>query len=106
MKPDVKVIHDQSIVTNSTSIDSWEAEQLLRKYGYTNTNNSDGQIPTTTENDLTFEEMVAKEEERIRIERLSRKNVDPNIETRYSTDEETGFSFKVEIKSDMPIPKY
>lgn len=113
-KPEVKIIQNQEEQTNnSPNIDSWEAEQLMRKY-----NISNSEIPIENKNDLTFEEMVAQEEMRLKNEQIKREQQlrGPNpttfdgkngyySETTYGTDSDTGFSFKIEITSDMNIPK-
>ncbi len=113
-KPEVKIIQAQEEQTNNVpNIDSWEAEQLKRKY---NISNSD--IPIEKKNDLTFEEMVTQEEMRLKNEQIKRdqqlRGPKPTTfdggngyysETTYSTDSDSGFSFKIEITSDMNIPK-
>jgi hypothetical protein len=63
--------------------------------------------------------MLAQEEQKRKEELLRRqqKMSGPNpitfngnngydSEVKYSTDEDTGFGFKIEISSDMKIPKY
>jgi hypothetical protein len=122
MKPDVRIIQNQQTEINqSPQIDSWEAEQLMRKYGYKNPTNSptDSHNPIETDEGLTFEEMIAREDAKIRNEKLQRTNK-PNsqgpvsfdgrggyyTETRYGSDEDSGYGFKVQVTSDMPITKY
>lgn len=113
-RPEVKVVQSQQIETNENpNIDSWEAEQLLRKYGYNQTE----QPQTTPSNNMTFEEMVAQEEAKRRNEQMKREQQmrGPKpisfggdqyySDTTYGTDSDTGFSFKIEITSDMNIPK-
>ena len=104
-KPEVRIVQNQEIQNTNPNIDSWEAEQLLRKYGYSQESN-----PQTTQPGLTFEQMVAQEEERIKNDKIKRQQVIDNYngyrtETTYSTDEESGFSFKIQISTDMSIPK-
>ncbi len=112
-KPEVKIIQSQEETTSPANIDSWEAEQLLRKYGYSN----QSEIPATPapipnpDANLTFEEMVARQEAKKREEeagrRASRTNPQNDYsEVKYSSDEDTGFSFRIEINSDMKLPKY
>jgi hypothetical protein len=118
-KPEVRLIQSQQIETNENpNIDSWEAEQLLRKYGYQNTQSTpvDDLPHTTTNQELTFEEMIAKEEARLRAEEMRRKQANgPKpisfdgqngyyTETRYGSDDDSGYGFKIQITSDMPIP--
>lgn len=119
-RPEVRIIQNQEEISQPANIDSWEAEQLLRKYGH-----QPQQFSTREEQpvhnhsmDLTFEEMIAQEEMRLREEeqrRISRmqgprpttfggNNYD--AEVKYGTDEDTGFNFKIEITTDMKLPKY
>jgi hypothetical protein len=113
-RPEVKVVQSQQIETNENpNIDSWEAEQLLRKYGY----NQSEHTQTQPSNNMTFEEMVAQEEAKRRNELMKREQQmrGPKpisfggdqyySDTTYGTDSDTGFSFKIEITSDMNIPK-
>lgn len=117
MKPEVRIIQDQQTEINETpQIDSWEAEQLMRKYGYKNTEDSYNVIET--DEGLTFEEMIAREDAKIRNEKLQRNKSNSQgpvsfdgrggyyTETRYGSDEDSGYGFKVQVTSDMPIPKY
>lgn len=110
IRPEVRVIQSQEEEIRPAQIDSWEAEQLLRKYGY-----SQEEVKQITPEDnsrgLTFDEMVAREEARLAEER-SKRHQPPtsrygyHTETRYSTDEDSGFGFRIEVKTDMQIPKY
>lgn len=120
-RPEVRIIQNQEETTQPANIDSWEAEQLLRKYGH-----QPQQFTTREEQpvhnpsmDLTFEEMVAqheaklKEEEQRRIARIQGPkpttfggNRGYDAEVKYGTDEDTGFNFKIEITTDMKLPKY
>lgn len=126
MRPEVRLIEPQSEQSAPANIPSWEAEQLLRKYGYDNQQftNRPQQIqePTTVDPNvnLTFEEMIAQEEarqreeaERQRLRQQQQMGPKPmtfngqngyESEVRYSSDD--GFSFKVEITTDMQLPKY
>jgi hypothetical protein len=117
-RPEVRLVQNQQVETNENpNIDAWEAEQLLRKYGYQN----DQSIvpPNTTQNSeqgLTFEEMIAQEEARLKSEEIRRKQANgPKpisfdgqngyyTETRYGSDDDSGYGFKIQITSDMPIP--
>jgi len=119
-KPEVRIVQGQEEhINNNPQIDSWEAEQLMRKYGYQNTSYSTNDQPYTVDtNDLTFEEMVKQSEEKENQDRL-RKQQQMNgpkpisfdgrngyhSQTTYETDSDTGFGFKIEITSDMNIPK-
>jgi hypothetical protein len=61
-KPKVNLIEDQKIDTTITDVTGYEAEQLLRKYGYQPQQFSTREEPQQQNNinhGLTFEEMVA-----------------------------------------------
>ena len=118
-RPEVRVVQNQQIETNdSPNIDSWEAEQLLRKYGYQSSSNNTNIPETNIDNGLSFEEMVAQEEMRLKNEKIKREqqirgpkpiSFDGRngyySETTYGSDSDSGFSFKIEVTSDMNIPK-
>lgn len=116
-RPEVRIIQDQDIQVNTNpQIDSWEAEQLMRKYGYQN--NQLNQEPQADQTGLSFEEMVRQAEDKEIYDRL-RKEQQMNgskpisfdgrngyhTQTTYETDSDTGFGFKIEITTDMNIPK-
>lgn len=119
-RPEVRIVQGQEEhINNNPQIDSWEAEQLMRKYGYQNTSYSSNEQPQPVEQpELTFEEMVRQAEEKEIYDRL-RKEQQVNgpkpisfdgrngyhTQTTYETDSDTGFGFKIEITSDMNIPK-
>lgn len=120
-RPEVRLIQGQQVETNENpNIDSWEAEQLLRKYGYQNTQYSTNQEPqASVDNGLTFEQMIAQEEARIKGEEMRRQQQmngpkpisfdgrnGYHTETKYGSDDDSGYGFKIQITSDMPIPKY
>lgn len=119
-RPQARII-DQQHVESQREITGWEAEQILRKYGHqphqhSSLSDNDQSVQDTSK---TFEEMLQEQEAKLR-EEVERKRQLQNAprpatfdgsrgydsETRYSTDEETGFGFKIEISSDMKIPKY
>jgi hypothetical protein len=118
-RPEVRVVQSQQIETNDNpNIDSWEAEQLLRKYGYQSSSNNTNIPETNVDNGLSFEEMVAQEEIRLKNEQMKRdqqmRGPKPisfdgrngyYSETTYGSDSDSGFSFKIEVTSDMNIPK-
>ena len=120
-RPEVRVIQDQDIqINNNPQIDNWEAEQLMRKYGYQNNQYSSNQeTPIQQDSGLTFEQMLAQEESRIREEKIRREQQlngpkpisfdgrgGYHTETKYGSDDDSGYGFKIQITSDMPIPKY
>ena len=119
-RPEVRIVQDQEVQSNQNpNIDNWEAEQLLRKYGYKPESTNSFQQPQQVEQPgLTFEEMIAQEENRINQERMRKEqqmrgpkpvSFDGRngyySQTSYGTDDDSGFSFKIEVTSDMNIPK-
>ena len=120
-RPEVRIIQGQEEqINNNPQIDSWEAEQLMRKYGYQNTSYSSNEpMPESKPmNELTFEEMVKQAEEQEIYDRLRREQQmngpkpisfdggnGYHTQTTYETDSDTGFGFKIQITSDMNIPK-
>ena len=119
-RPEIRIIQNQEEQTSPANIDSWEAEQLLRKYGHQPQQFSTREeAQQNVDNGLTFEQMVAQEEARLRDEELRRRarmngprpttfdgSRGYDSEIKYSSDEDTGFGFKIEITTDMKIPKY
>ena len=119
-RPEVRIVQGQEEhINNNPQIDSWEAEQLMRKYGYQNTSYSSNEPSQPVEQPgLSFEEMVRQAEEKESQDRL-RKQQQMNgpkpisfdgrngyhTQTTYETDSDTGFGFKIQITSDMNIPK-
>lgn len=119
-RPVARVI-DAQHVESEREITGWEAEQLMRKYGH-----QPEQFSTFTEpqqsieqQGLTFEEMVRQAEEKEINDRLRReKQMNAprpttfdgrngyDSEIKYASDEDTGFGFKIEISTDMKIPRY
>jgi len=118
-RPQARIIDTQH-VESEREISGWEAEQILRKYGHQPQHHSSIPEPESPrEITLTFEEMVAKEEQKRKDEILRNQQrmngTNPitfdgrngyDSEIKYSQDEDTGFGFKIEISSDMKIPKY
>lgn len=120
-RPEVRIVQGQEEqINNNPQIDSWEAEQLMRKYGYQNTSYSSNEpMPESNPmNELTFEEMVKQAEEQEIYDRLRREQQmngpkpisfdgrnGYHTQTTYETDSDTGFGFKIQITSDMNIPK-
>jgi hypothetical protein len=118
-RPQARII-DQQHVESEREITGWEAEQILRKYGQdTQQYSSIPQQPVDPTQNMTFEELMALEDQKRRDEeskRQQRLNGPRPItfngekgydsEVKYGQDEDTGFGFKIEISSDMKIPKY
>jgi len=119
-RPEVRVISSQTIETNVTEIDSYEAANLLAKYGYSN----QPQIPqpkpidTQVDNNLTFEEIVKKEQQEREAEQrrhMERQQQIRNTPKPYTFDSnnvsysnngvvsEDGINFRVTVVSDIGI---
>lgn len=119
-RPNVRFVQQQEEFNNEVHIDTWEAEQLLRKYGHKTEYSTYTQpIDPLNVNDLTFDEMVAKQAEidKRERERLSQRQNGPkpvtfngergyNSEIKYASDADTGFGFKIEVSTDMNLPRY
>ena len=119
-RPQVIIVQSQEEQTTPANIDSWEAEQLLRKYGHQPQQFSTREEPQQpVDNGLTFEQMVAQEESRLKEEEMRRQQrmYGPkpttfdgingyDSEVKYTSDDDTGFGFKIEITTDMKIPRY
>ena len=119
-RPQARII-DQQHVESEREITGWEAEQILRKYGHQPEHHSSIPFQNEINPDAakTFEELLAEQQAKLQAEEQRKRQLQsgprPNTfdgsrgydsEIRYSTDEETGFGFKIEISSDMKIPKY
>ncbi len=121
MERPVARIIDAQHVESEREITGWEAEQLMRKYGHQPEQFST--FPTeqqpVEQPGLTFEEMVAQHESKLREEEMRRKSQmngpkpttfdgsrGYDSEVKYSSDDDTGFGFKIEITTDMKLPKY
>ena len=69
-RPQVRQI-DAQHVESEREVTGWEAEELLRKYGYDATQFSTRQVEQPqqlVDNGLTFEEMIAQQEEKFKRE--------------------------------------
>lgn len=118
-RPQVRIVQDQS-VESTREITGSEAEEILRKYGHA----TPQQFSTRpveiqpTQPELTFEEMVAQQEAREREEKMRRQQQNNGIrpitfngqngydsEVKYGSDD-SGFGFRIEITTDMKLPKY
>lgn len=117
-RPQVRQIQSQQ-VESEREITGAEAEELIRKYGYSNEYTTRIEQPQQSVNNLTFEEMIAQEEaKRKREEDIKRQKMYApkpitfdgrsgyDSKTTYGSDEDTGLGFKIEITTDMKLPKY
>lgn len=111
-RPEVKIIEFQQEEIKPADISQNEADMLLSKYGYRPTI-QDNNLPI--DNGLTFEEMVKRKEEKEKLEKYNQymKSNGPkpitfggnyDSEINYGSDD-SGYTFKVSVVSDMPIPK-
>jgi hypothetical protein len=124
IKPEVRVIEYQDISDfKEVNISSAEANALMLKYGLSSLNNIQQQPqPVNTNANLTFDEMIALEEQKNKIERQNREierlkelnkptpfSFDRNRIQYYNTDyrsiDDSGFGMEVKVVSDMPINK-
>lgn len=116
-RPQVRQIEGQR-VESEREVTGWEAEELLRKYGYTE-DYRQTQQSQPQKKALTFEEMVKQEEEKRKAEeaeRLRKRNAPKpktfdgsngyDSEVKWGSDDDLGFGFKIEISTDMKLPKY
>lgn len=111
---------DAQHVESEREITGWEAEELLRKYSGDQFFSTREQQPVQNfDNGLSFEEMIRIEEEKRKSEemrRISQQNGPKpstfdgsrgyDSEVKYGSDEDTGFGFKIEITTDMKLPRY
>lgn len=121
-RPEVRIIQNQEVESHEKEVSQSEMNELLAKYGYSSGYTGDrNQQPVNPNQNLTFEEMMAREEQkenqRLERERQLRNgpkpvSFDPNnigySETKYSSmevDDWNSLGIKVEIVSDMKIPR-
>lgn len=114
-RPEVRIIQDQQEEIKPADISPNEAEMLLVKYGF-KSNQSYQEEQPHQDNGLTFEEMIRQEElknqQKMYDQMMKAKGPKPytfggnyDSDTIYGTDGDSGYTFKVNIVSDMPIPK-
>jgi len=119
-RAEVRVIEDQSEVVSNYEASSWERNQLLAKYGYTQPQvETEIQRGFDATRDLSYQEMMELEDRKIQQE-LERKIQSQNqpkpitidydrvnhSEMRWSSMDLGGqeFGVQVQIVSDMKIP--
>jgi len=107
MRPEVRIVQNQEEEIKPADISQNEMEMLLNKYGYSSTN-----IEVNSDNQLSFEDMIRLDEEKNR--EISKKKTsqgpitftgDYDQETIYGRSDDSGYTFKIDIVSDMPLPK-
>ena len=116
-RPQVRIVQDQS-VESTREITGYEAEEILRKYGHDQHFSTRQEPQQPVQPELTFEEMVAQQEAREKEEKMRRQQqlhgpkpitfqgTQYDTEVKYGSDDELGFGFRIEITTDMKIPKY
>lgn len=116
-KPQVRIIQDQQ-VESTREITGSEAEEILRKYGHSYQSSTRIEPDQPQDSGMTFEDMVRNQESKEREEQLRRQQkmsgqrpitfngTQYDTEVRYGSDDETGFGFRIEITTDMKLPKY
>lgn len=116
-RPQVRIVQPQQ-VESEREVTGYEAEEILRKYGVDQQFSTRQEPQQPIQPEMTFEEMVLRQEAKEKEEKL-RKQQQMNgpkpitfrggqydTEVRYGSDEETGFGFRIEITTDMKLPKY
>ena len=112
-RPEIRIIQDQQEEIKPADISQNEIDMLLAKYGYQSQTNYHEPVQ---DSGLSFEEMIRQEElknqQRNYEQIMKAKSQKPytfggdyDSETIYGTDGDTGYTFKVNIVSDMRIPK-
>jgi hypothetical protein len=121
IRPEVRIVQSQEVETTETNVSQSEADALLAKYGYKQQYASPQTELQDPNANLTFDEMIRRQEaqeaeSRARLER-QRNGAQPvsfdpyNMnysETKYTNlevDNTNTFGIKVQIVSDMKIPK-
>lgn len=113
IRPEVRIIEPQQEEIKPADISQYEKDMLLAKYGHKP--QPIYQQPVNN-NNLSFEELCRQEEQKVAEEKYRRQqqlcgpkpitfggNYHSN-ET-YGSETQTGLNFKINVVSDMPIPK-
>lgn len=107
-KPQVREVESYR-VESEREITGYEAEELLRKYGY-NQSSCTSTIKEKPNTKMTFDELIELENSKQKQKKDQKpatfKSDGYYSETKYGTDPESGYGFKIEIRSDMKIPRY
>lgn len=106
MRPEVRIIDHQIEEVRTADIPQSEAEALLAKYNYNQNTNNNPMTSDLLKNEETFEEMVKREEDKKRPPQTPKRIDGYSSETKWSSDIESGINFKIEVITDMKIPKY
>ena len=118
-KPQIRVIQNQE-VESTREITGPEAEEILRKYRQDqnfSTRQEPQQMPPIKP-ELTFEEMINQQKAKERDDTNKREQqmngpkpitfngTQYDSTVKYGSDDELGFGFRIEIVTDMKLPKY
>ena len=121
IKPEVRIIQNQEYSEpQEVNISSAEAYALMAKYGIPTT--QPVQQPAPNVNPLTFEEMIAMEQNKIKaekqqmeMERMREMNKPTpysfdrssvrHYDTQYKSIDDTGFGVEIKVVSNMDINK-
>ena len=113
-RPEVRIVEPQKI-SNDREVSGREAEELLRKYGYGDAHFSTRENETNVNsNNLTFEEMIAQENEKQDRERKRRidKAYSPSpitfdgsggYDSSVSYKSTDGLNLRIEISTNMKL---
>src|SRR5574343_49040 len=116
-RPQIRVVKSQETESKEVSVDSYEAQQLLWKYGHSIKEPEINQVEPTQDNGMTFEEMVKIEQKKRELESIKKmkKDYGPkpitfsdsnySSDVKYGQDDESGINFRIEITTDMKLPK-
>lgn len=106
MRPEVRIVQQQTEEIKPVQISRSEEEALLAKYGFKTPQTNYNQ-PSKPKNNLTFEDMVKQQEAELAAQRQKRMSPKPTTfsSNDYYSDEkwgsDDGLNFKVTIVSDM-----
>jgi hypothetical protein len=111
MRPEVRIVQQQSEEIKPAQISRSEEEALLAKYGFNKPTNNYPTNPTKPQNNLTFEEMCRLQDEELRRQKEKRnKQMYGPKPTTFTSDEyyseekwgsDDGLNFKVTVVSNM-----
>jgi hypothetical protein len=116
-RPQIRLVQAQSEESKEIQIDSYEAQELLKKYAYTYKEPEIQQPIQQVDNGLTYEQMLEldrKKKEALAVNRIKRDDSPKPItfsgdnytsDVKYGHDSDSGFSFRIEITTDMKLPK-
>lgn len=124
-RPEIRIIEPQQSSSQEVNLPASEIAALMAKYGYNQPINTfTPPIERTIDPyaNLTFDEMIAMEENKLRIEKQRKeaerlyelnkptpysfdRNKIQHYDTQYKSLDDTGFGIEIKVVSDMPIDK-